>query len=181
MDWPQQMVREALSEMYPANDSFMNGSMDSLMTLSDQLIRNDTYRFRTQMSKLSPISNLSVTDEQLIEHAVEAMKNSYSPYSNFPVGAALLTTDGTVFRGTNVETLLLVALFVLKEVPCQLDVICSPCGICRQCMVEFGDFRVIQYSPSTKLRVDTTVRELLPIAFTPHEFSLLSAKNNETT
>ena len=44
-----------------------------------------------------------MTDKQLIEKAIKAMENSYSPYSGFRVGAALLTTKGDVYTGCNIE------------------------------------------------------------------------------
>lgn len=50
----------------------------------------------------SKFFELYPSNEKLIEYALEAMKNTYSPYSKFAVGAALLTNDGKVFKGSNI-------------------------------------------------------------------------------
>ncbi|KAJ7163376.1 cytidine deaminase-like protein [Mycena filopes] len=93
--------------------------------------------------------------ESLIKAAFEAKKNTYSPYSKFPVGAALLAADGTIFKGANIEnasyggticaertaivkavsdgTKSFIALAVVTDVPAAL----SPCGLCRQVIREF--------------------------------------------
>ncbi|KJA22779.1 hypothetical protein HYPSUDRAFT_138783 [Hypholoma sublateritium FD-334 SS-4] len=99
---------------------------------------------------------LSIEDRtKLIQGAFEAKKGSYSPYSHFPVGAALLTPDGRVIGGANIEnasyggticaertaivkaasegTRSFVGLAVVTNVPSPL----SPCGICRQVLREF--------------------------------------------
>ena len=116
--------------------------------------------------------------------AVEARKASYSPYSNFKVGAALLGKSGKVYTGCNVENAAYtptncaertaffkavsekerefsaIAIVGGKEdVPADF---CAPCGICRQVMAEFceADFRVILGNPNN-IRV-LTLAELLP-------------------
>ncbi|KAJ7784684.1 cytidine deaminase-like protein [Mycena metata] len=93
--------------------------------------------------------------ESLIRAAFEAKKNTHSPYSKFPVGAALLAADGTIFKGANIEnasyggticaertaivkavsdgTKSFIALAVVTDVPSAL----SPCGMCRQVIREF--------------------------------------------
>ena len=101
-----------------------------------------------------------MTSERLLEEAKKARKKSYSPYSHFAVGAALLTADGDLFTGCNVENASFgatccaerVALFSAiaagKTVFAALavvggkageepDAICPPCGICRQALAEF--------------------------------------------
>jgi cytidine deaminase len=126
-----------------------------------------------------------LTDEMLIEAAKRAREKAYVPYSTFPVGAALITEDGTLFTGCNIEnasfgltncaerTAIFKAVseghrkFTAIAVVADTSEACSPCGACRQVMSEFGpDARVIL----TNLRghtLVTTVRELLPGAFTP--------------
>lgn len=126
-----------------------------------------------------------MTDEMLIEAAKRAREKAYVPYSTFPVGAALITEDGTLFTGCNIEnasfgltncaerTAIFKAVseghrkFTAIAVVADTPEACSPCGACRQVMSEFGpDARVIL----TNLRghtLVTTVRELLPGAFTP--------------
>ena len=104
-----------------------------------------------------------MTKEELYEKAVEAMEYSYSPYSKFKVGAALLTKTGKVFTGCNVEnasygaaicaerTAFVKAIsegfkeFEAIAICCDHeDIPAYPCGICRQFIFEFGeDIRVI--------------------------------------
>jgi cytidine deaminase len=117
----------------------------------------------------------------LIQKAIEAMENSYSPYSNFPVGAALLTEEGEVFTGTNVENAS-IGLTICAErsaivsavskgrrdfraiaITSKRDEPTPPCGMCRQFMAEFGDFEVILVGRNSVVR--TTVFELLPMYF----------------
>ena len=126
-----------------------------------------------------------MTDERLIEAARTARERAYVPYSRFPVGAALLTEDGTLYSGCNIEnasygltncaerTAIFKAVsdghtrFTTIAVIADTADACSPCGACRQVMSEFGpDARVILTNLQGTTLV-TTVRELLPGAFTP--------------
>ncbi|KAH8827619.1 cytidine deaminase-like protein, partial [Flagelloscypha sp. PMI_526] len=93
--------------------------------------------------------------QKLIQAAFEAKKGSYSPYSKFPVGAALLTPDGSIIKGANIEnasyggticaerTALVKAAsdgvrkFIGLAVVTNIAEPCSPCGICRQFIREF--------------------------------------------
>jgi len=120
-------------------------------------------------------------EEILINKALEARDNSYSPYSKFPVGAALLTKNDEIFIGTNVENcsigLTICAErsaicsavthgdtdFITLVVAGPSDDPVSPCGACRQFMCEFGDFEVIIYSKNKIIR--TTSKKLLPMDF----------------
>jgi cytidine deaminase len=123
----------------------------------------------------------SLKENILIQKAIEAMENSYSPYSNFPVGAALLTEEGEVFTGTNVENAS-IGLTICAErsaivsavskgrrdfraiaITSKRDEPTPPCGMCRQFMAEFGDFEVILVGKNGVVR--TTVFELLPMHF----------------
>lgn len=125
-----------------------------------------------------------VTPKELIARAQEARKNAYVPYSGFAVGAALLTGDGQVFTGCNVENASYgltvcaerVALFTaVARGKCSFQAIavvagtddyCSPCGACRQVLAEFGgNTRVYLANRHGDYR-ETTVAELLPGAFT---------------
>ena len=97
-----------------------------------------------------------MTDNELVVKAKEALENSYSPYSHFAVGAALLSTDGQVFIGCNIEnssfgatncaerTAIFKAVsegvkdFKAIAIVCSGDQPAYPCGICRQVIAEFA-------------------------------------------
>ncbi|GAA4468304.1 cytidine deaminase [Nemorincola caseinilytica] len=118
---------------------------------------------------------------ELMQHAQAAAAYSYSPYSHFAVGAAVLTTDGTIFNGTNVEnasygvticaerTALGQAIaqgrrdIVAVAVWSATDTI-SPCGACRQYIIEFGRDIVIVFRQEGQV-IQRTIGELLPFAF----------------
>jgi cytidine deaminase len=129
-----------------------------------------------------------VTINELIEEAKKGREMAYVPYSKFAVGAALLTTDGTVIHGCNIEnaaysmtncaerTALFKAYsdgirdFQMLAVVADTDRPCSPCGACRQVLSELvpRDMKVVL----TNLKGDifeTTIEELLPGAFTPED------------
>jgi cytidine deaminase len=129
-----------------------------------------------------------VNIEQLIEEAKKARDKAYVPYSKFGVGAALLTNDGKVYQGCNIEnaaysmcncaerTALFKAYsegdrdFQMMAVVADTDRPCSPCGACRQVISELcpSDMKVIL----TNLKGDVkelTVAELLPGAFSPED------------
>ncbi|RLL92166.1 cytidine deaminase [Mesotoga sp. HF07.pep.5.2.highcov] len=120
-------------------------------------------------------------EKALIQKAIEAKERSYSPYSKFPVGAALLTKEGRVFVGTNVENSSY-GLSMCAERSAIVSAVSngyrkfrsiaivsdrkeptSPCGACRQFMVEFGNFEVILVGEGNIKR--TTTFELLPMHF----------------
>ena len=122
--------------------------------------------------------------QALIDLANTARKHAYVPYSNYPVGSALRTKTGRVFTGVNVENAAYpqtmcaerVAIFkAISEGEKEFEAISvvtdnggSPCGGCRQVMAEFGlDTIVILADGNGKLVKETTVKELLPDAFTP--------------
>ena len=95
--------------------------------------------------------------QELIDKAHEAMKNAYSPYSGFKVGAAILTKDGKIFTGCNVENASYGATicaercaatkavsegsneFTAIAIVSSSDKFTYPCGICRQFLSEFFD------------------------------------------
>ena len=126
---------------------------------------------------------LTDTDaKKLFSAAIAAAENTYSPYSHFPVGAAVLTGDGTVVRGTNVEnasyglticaerTALGQAISLGKTDIKAIAVYCktnsaAPCGACRQFILEFGNDIVVIFMHGEEL-MQRTIQELLPFAFT---------------
>jgi len=126
---------------------------------------------------------LSSAAESLRDAAFEAMENAYAPYSRFRVAAALLTTDGTIVTGCNVENAaygealcaerVAVAAAVaqgLKEfeeiaIASESDDPSPPCGSCRQTMSEFArDLRVTSYARNGR-QATWSLSELLPEAF----------------
>ena len=128
---------------------------------------------------------------KLIETAMEQLKFSYTPYSNFKVGASLLTKNGQIYTGCNIENAAYTptncaertAIFkAVSEGVREFDAICivggkagilteytAPCGVCRQVMMEFCDpktFRIILENGGGKVRT-FLLEELLPLGFGP--------------
>lgn len=131
-----------------------------------------------------------MTKEELVAKAKEARSLSYSPYSHFAVGAAVLTKDGQVFVGANVENssyplcmcaernalynaymhgykkedLMALALSADTDGPC------SPCGACRQVISELFPAEAPIYMSNLKGALqETNALELLPFAFSPED------------
>ena len=119
--------------------------------------------------------------------AIEALESAYSPYSRFRVGAVLEAEDGSRFAGCNVENAsysvticaeraaLAAAItagarsFRRIAVACSGSRPVSPCGMCRQALVEFGaDLEVISVTPDGQ-RTAWQLDSLLPESFTPEE------------
>jgi cytidine deaminase len=124
------------------------------------------------------------TRQKLIEAAIQARQWAYAPYSDYAVGAALLTPAGRIYDGVNVEnaayptTMCAERVAVYKAVSegeHEFEAIVvatsnggSPCGSCRQVLAEFGlDTLVLIVTAEGRLVQETTVRDLLPGAFTP--------------
>lgn len=129
--------------------------------------------------------NNDVTDQDLAQHASIAARWAYAPYSNYPVGAALLTVSGKIYDGANVEnasypaticaerTAIVQAVsqgereFVAIAVATRNGGL--PCGICRQVLAEFGlDTRILIGDLEGNIIQTTTIAELLPGAFRGH-------------
>ena len=127
-----------------------------------------------------------MTKEKLVKEAEEARELSYSPYSKFKVGAALLTKDGKVFYGANIENssyplcmcaernALYHAMlngykkddFVALALTADTDTPCSPCGACRQVLSELFPREGKIYMANLKGDIqETNIEELLPFAF----------------
>lgn len=133
--------------------------------------------------------------KELIGQSLDAKKFAYCPYSKFRVGAALLTHDGTVFTGCNVEN----ACFNLgicaervaiskavsegfrdfKAIAIASDMsdhFISPCGGCRQFMREFGTTWDVYLSKPDGSYVEMRVEELLPASFGPDDLKVKKIK-----
>ena len=130
---------------------------------------------------------------RLIEEALEARKMAYTPYSRFQVGAALLTADGKIYRGCNIENAAYTptncaertAFFkAVSEGEREFTAIaivggaekatefgwCAPCGVCRQAVEEFWDestFEIVLARSAEEYEV-YTLGDLLPKGFGPH-------------
>lgn len=124
--------------------------------------------------------------EQLIKAAIEAKEHAYAPYSNFRVGAALLTKGGKVYQGCNIENAAYsptncaerTAFFkAVYEGEREFEAIAIngdgddylfPCGVCRQVMAEFcdPDTFLIYVSKKSGAYQKYTLAELFPGAFT---------------
>lgn len=127
-----------------------------------------------------------MTDQQLVELAFTMLERSYVPYSHFPVGAALLCTDGSVFTGCNVEnaaygsticaerTALVKAVseghrddWVALAVVGRSSDYCWPCGACRQMLFEFAPQLTLHVARGDGQFVTLPLDRLLPCGFGP--------------
>ncbi len=134
-----------------------------------------------------------IEDKVLIAKAFEAQEKSYSPYSHFKVGAALLDKNGKIYLGCNIENAAFTptncaertAFFkAVSEGVTEFEAIaivgnpegiqkgegeyCAPCGVCRQVMAEFcntKNFRVLLAKSETDYKT-FSLEELLPLSFT---------------
>ena len=129
----------------------------------------------------NPMTGKSMTDKQLIAIAAEARKRAYAPYSGFPVGAALLACSGKVYTGCNVESASSglticaerVAVFkAVSEGELEFDAIAvitatgaSPCGACRQVLIEFGDSLRVLVVDTAGHVIEFSLEQLIPNAF----------------
>jgi cytidine deaminase len=128
---------------------------------------------------------MTEADWQRLEGAARAAAaNAHCPYSGFAVGAAVLTTDGTIAAGCNVENasfglticaernaifravadgaraIVAVAIYTPTATPA------TPCGACRQVIAEFGRDAVVRSVCDGPARMQHTLADLLPAAFT---------------
>ena len=124
---------------------------------------------------------------ELIDLAKKAMKNSYSPYSKFKVGVALLAGSGKIYLGTNIENASygasicaervatvkaisegekeLVAIALTCNNP---EIVCYPCGICRQFLSEFGNPDIIVTKNGEFVEIKK-LSSLLPNSFSSND------------
>lgn len=135
---------------------------------------------------------LTLEEEVLLrEKAREARNHSYSPYSHYAVGAALLTEGGEIYQGCNIEnagftpticaerTAFFKAVFEGERhfraiaITSTGEDIGYPCGVCRQVMAEFcgGDFIILCENRDGSKQDNTTFEKILPHAFGPGAFN----------
>lgn len=136
-------------------------------------------------------------ENKLVKLAIDARNFSYTPYSHFNVGAALLAKNGKIYQGCNIESSAYTptncaertAFFkAVSEGVLQFDAIavvgakanenisdfCPPCGVCRQVMMEFCDpktFKIILAKSPDNWKV-FTLEELLPLGFGPNNLNV---------
>ena len=140
--------------------------------------------------------------EKLIDTAIEQLKFSYTPYSNFKVGAALLTKSGKIYTGCNIENASYTptncaertAFFkAVSEGVRDFQAICivggkdgkltgytAPCGVCRQVMMEFCNpktFQIILAVDKERYEI-YTLEELMPLGFGPVSYTHLTLPTN---
>jgi len=125
---------------------------------------------------------------ELFEKAESMLKFSYSPYSNFCVGAALLCKDGTIYTGCNIENAAygpsncaertaifkavsegkkdFVAIAIVGGKNGVIEDFCPPCGVCRQVLAEFcsKDFLILLKNKKNQVK-EFTLEQLLPESF----------------
>lgn len=136
---------------------------------------------------------MKVSNEQLIENAIEARKMAYTPYSKYKVGAALLSSDNKIIKGCNIENAAygptncaertaffkavsegvkeFSAIAIVGGLENETDLFSGyafPCGVCRQVMREFCDseFEIVVARSTDDYKV-YTLGELLPESFGP--------------
>ena len=128
--------------------------------------------------------------EKLIKKAIEMLNFSYAPYSNFHVGAALLTSEGEIYTGCNIENAAygpsncaertaifkavsegkkeFEAIAVVGGKNGKIENFCPPCGVCRQVLAEFckKDFKIVLAKSTNEYKIMTLEQHL------PESFSL---------
>ena len=136
-----------------------------------------------------------MTDLELMQAATVARERAYAPYSNFRVGAALLTADGKLYTGCNIENAAFtptncaertaffkavsegkkdfLAIAIVGGKGEELEDFCAPCGVCRQVMTEFCDPKtfLIILARSEDDYMIYTLEELMPFGFSGKNLS----------
>ena len=126
--------------------------------------------------------------EKLIKKAIEMLNFSYAPYSNFHVGAALLTSEGKIYTGCNIENTAygpsncaertaifkavsegkkeFEAIAIVGGKNGKIENFCPPCGVCRQVLAEFckKDFEIVLAKSTNEYKI-MTLEQLLPESF----------------
>ena len=126
--------------------------------------------------------------EKLIKKAIEMLNFSYAPYSNFHVGAALLTSEGEIYTGCNIENAAygpsncaertaifkavsegkkeFEAIAVVGGKNGKIENFCPPCGVCRQVLAEFckKDFEIVLAKSTNEYKI-MTLEQLFPESF----------------
>lgn len=128
--------------------------------------------------------------DRLLAASKEAARQAYCPYSHFPVGAAVLSSDGEIFSGCNIENASSGLTICAERVAVFRAVLAgkrsfravvvytptasptAPCGACRQVLAEFGDIPLIVSCCDSSQRLQSSLSELFPFAFGPSNLGL---------
>ena len=146
-------------------------------------------------------SSVMIDENELVMRALEARKHAYVPYSHWAVGAALLTKDGTVYEGCNIENAAYTptncaertaffkavsegerdfsAIAIVGGPQGQAPKgICPPCGVCRQVMMEFCDYEKFEVILGVSENEYETymLNEVVPMGFGPGDLGLKRPK-----
>ena len=150
----------------------------------------------TVIEEFDSLENLIEEDRHLVEKAMEAAKMAYAPYSNFNVGAAVLLKDGEIILGNNQENAAYpsglcaerVAIFSASSIhpntpmlkiaisahsdTISVGELLSPCGSCRQVMVEYeykheNNIKILLKGETEKVYIAKSAKDLLPFCFNP--------------
>lgn len=187
MHLPNAQLHEALEGLLDKRLIGINGEMDVVLNRDELLIFTELAENLEQYM-------------ELIKAAVDAQKNSWSPYSHFKVGAAILTTEGKIVAGTNFENASYGVTICaergaigaavkdgvlnpsqgkyIKAVAAVLPTqdFGRPCGACRQAIYEFsipgGEALVVMANPHGQAEV-VKIKNLLPYAFGPFDLGVL--------
>lgn len=132
-----------------------------------------------------------ISHKELIREAMEARKMAYTPYSDFKVGAALLTKEGKIYRGCNIESASYTptncaertaffkavsegerefeAIAIVGGRKNEIEDYAYPCGVCRQVMMEFCDPKTFQVivAITENTYIQKSLEEMLPMGFGP--------------
>ncbi len=138
-----------------------------------------------------------MSPRDLIKIAIKARENAYAPYSKFKVGASLLSKKGKVYSGCNVENAsygvtscaernaIYSAIasgekdFIAMAIVADSETYCSPCGICRQVMIEFAPDIPVYMGKLNGTYCEKKVKDLLPMAFSIQGCSNQSSPKKE--
>ncbi|QSX06837.1 cytidine deaminase [Sedimentibacter sp. zth1] len=128
-----------------------------------------------------------MNNKELIKLAMEAREKSYSPYSKFKVGAAILTKSGKIFTGCNIESASYTPTICAERTALakcvsegnldlykiaivgSFDKISYPCGVCRQFLREFGKDLIVICAKNENDFSEYTLEQLLPNSFGPED------------
>jgi len=160
--------------------------------------KGDQLRDSFKTMKIVPFRKLNEVQKKLIFEAGKVLENAYDPYSQFYVGAALLTKKGNVFAGTNINICAYGGICAERSAICQMvnnreynieiisiiakseyfkvKIHSGPCGICRQMLWEFAELNknnieiLISDSDRKKVLI-TSIQELHPLGFGPRLYA----------